>query len=71
VNARAGRRCTAEQPILVGSMAIMFRCGCGWESEAVRPEIAGTFRRVCAQYREHLSAAGFYDKRPAGPAEQA
>jgi hypothetical protein len=52
--------CTVREPVMVGSTLIEFRCGCGWESEAVRPELRGAFAAICAQYREHLAATGYY-----------
>lgn len=53
-------RCAVTQPVLTSAALIAFRCGCGWESAAVRPETRGAFVDICDQYRQHLTDSGYY-----------
>ena len=42
------------EPVLVGSTLVLFRCHCEWETQAVRPEVKGTFVGICDQAQSHL-----------------
>lgn len=43
------------QPLFTTSgRAILFRCACGWTTPEARPEVAGTWRTLCAMAQHHL-----------------